>query len=103
MMEPARLDEYGRTFLAFADALRRVRTHNARLAEALAAQRRATATGRTDWMTTNIHRTCPGVVAHGVIFNAIMTGEFWHAAATARLSAVPASPSRRRRASGTSC
>jgi hypothetical protein len=29
-------------------------------------------------------------VAHGVIFNAIMTGEFWHAAAAARLSAVPA-------------
>jgi hypothetical protein len=41
MMEPARLDEYGRTFLAFADALRR--THNARLAEALAAQRRGLA------------------------------------------------------------
>jgi hypothetical protein len=43
MMEPARLDEYGRTFLASADALRRVRTHNGRLAEALAAQRRGLA------------------------------------------------------------
>jgi class 3 adenylate cyclase/CHASE2 domain-containing sensor protein len=120
--DPAKLDEFGRTFLASVDALRRIRTNNARLAEKLSAQRRSLAeklqgrsvllgwiaTGRTDWIPTSIHRTCPGVVAHGAIFNAIMTGDFWRTApswatyvatvcvgiaatiAAARLSSIPA-------------
>jgi class 3 adenylate cyclase len=35
------------------------------------------ATGHTDMVSTAIQPTCPGVVVHGLAFNAIMTGEFW--------------------------
>jgi class 3 adenylate cyclase len=31
----------------------------------------------TDFISTSLHPQCPGVVAHGVILNAILTGEFW--------------------------
>ena len=31
----------------------------------------------TDTVSTPIHSRCPGVVVHGVLFNAIMTGEIW--------------------------
>ena len=31
----------------------------------------------TDTVSTPIHSRCPGVVVHGVLFNAIMTGEVW--------------------------
>jgi adenylate cyclase len=31
-------------------------------------------------VTTPLHDRCPGVVVHGVIFNAIMTNHFWRAA-----------------------
>ncbi len=31
-----------------------------------------------DVVPTSLHPRCPGVVVHGVIFNAIMTGDFWH-------------------------
>jgi class 3 adenylate cyclase len=30
-----------------------------------------------DYVPTSLHPRCPGVVAHGVIFNAIMTNNFW--------------------------
>ena len=38
-----------------------------------------TATGSiADLVPTSIHTRCPGVVVHGVIFNAIMKGDFWY-------------------------
>ncbi|MCC7192243.1 MAG: CHASE2 domain-containing protein [Phycisphaeraceae bacterium] len=37
-----------------------------------------TATGAAaDFVPTSLHAKCPGPVVHGVIFNAIMTGEVW--------------------------
>jgi class 3 adenylate cyclase len=33
-----------------------------------------------DRVPTSLYASCPGVVAHGTIFNAIMTGNYWHAA-----------------------
>src|SRR5207237_4438396 len=30
-----------------------------------------------DVIPTSLHSQCPGVVAHGVIFNAILTRDFW--------------------------
>jgi CHASE2 domain-containing sensor protein/class 3 adenylate cyclase len=35
------------------------------------------ATGQLDMVTTPIHQRCPGVVVHGAIYNAIMSGELW--------------------------
>lgn len=35
------------------------------------------ATGVSDIVPTSLHARCPGVVVHGAIFNAIMTGNFW--------------------------
>jgi class 3 adenylate cyclase len=37
-------------------------------------------TGGTDYRTTPLHQECPGVVIHGVIANAILTGDFLHRA-----------------------
>jgi class 3 adenylate cyclase len=37
----------------------------------------ATAFGGTDLITTSLHPTCPGSIVHGVIFNAIVTGDLW--------------------------
>jgi CHASE2 domain-containing sensor protein len=39
-----------------------------------------TATGATDRVTTSIHPYCPGVVVHGVIANAVITGNWWRTA-----------------------
>lgn len=78
-------------FYASGNALRRIRSENNRLKEQLVAQRaylaqrlngRAalvgwTATGRMDVTPTSLHAVCPGVITHGVIFNAIMTDTFW--------------------------
>lgn len=36
-----------------------------------------TASGLGDVITTPLHTRCPGVIAHGAIFNAIMTNSFW--------------------------
>jgi class 3 adenylate cyclase/CHASE2 domain-containing sensor protein len=33
-----------------------------------------------DVVPTSLHPRCPGVVVHGVVFNAIMTGDFWRMA-----------------------
>lgn len=32
---------------------------------------------QSDFISTSLHPNCPGVVAHGVLLNAILTGEFW--------------------------
>jgi serine phosphatase RsbU (regulator of sigma subunit) len=39
-----------------------------------------TATGSTDMVSTSLHSRCPGVVVHGVIANAVLTGDWWHRA-----------------------
>src|SRR5688500_900324 len=39
-----------------------------------------TATGATDVVTTSLHARCPGVVVHGVIANAVLTGNWWRTA-----------------------
>jgi class 3 adenylate cyclase/CHASE2 domain-containing sensor protein len=39
-----------------------------------------TATGMVDERPTSLHDTCPGVVIHGVVVNAIVTGHFWRKA-----------------------
>jgi class 3 adenylate cyclase/CHASE2 domain-containing sensor protein len=36
------------------------------------------ATAKTDFFPTAIQPTCPGVVIHGMTFNAIMTRDFWY-------------------------
>lgn len=36
-----------------------------------------TATGASDMVTTSLHARCPGVVVHGVIANAVITGQWW--------------------------
>jgi len=36
-----------------------------------------TATGSQDQVSTSIHQHCPGVVVHGVIINAVLTGRWW--------------------------
>jgi adenylate cyclase len=36
-----------------------------------------TATGNGDFYPTALHSSCPGVIIHGAIFNAIMTGKLW--------------------------
>jgi class 3 adenylate cyclase len=38
------------------------------------------AAGVTDFYPTSLHYSCPGVVIHGAIFNAIMTGKMWRRA-----------------------
>lgn len=37
----------------------------------------STATGALDHVPTSLHDQCPGVVVHGVMFNTLMTGQFW--------------------------
>jgi adenylate cyclase len=39
-----------------------------------------TATGNPDFHPTSLHFACPGVVIHGAVFNAIMTGKMWRRA-----------------------
>jgi len=39
-----------------------------------------TATGYQDKISTSLHVNCPGVVVHGVIANAVLTGRWWHMA-----------------------
>lgn len=36
-----------------------------------------TATGNSDFHPTSLHHSCPGIVVHGAMFNAIMTGKMW--------------------------
>jgi CHASE2 domain-containing sensor protein len=39
-----------------------------------------TATGAVDMVTTPLHARCPGVVVHGAIANAVVTGQWWRTA-----------------------
>jgi class 3 adenylate cyclase len=39
-----------------------------------------TATGHTDMFPTALHAICPGVVVHGAVCNAILTGKMWRVA-----------------------
>ncbi len=39
-----------------------------------------TATGNQDAVPTSMHGSCPGVVTHGAIFNAIVSNHFWRVA-----------------------
>ncbi|MDB5173570.1 MAG: hypothetical protein JWN51_2343 [Phycisphaerales bacterium] len=39
-----------------------------------------TATGHTDMYPTALHPVCPGVVVHGAVCNAILTGKMWRVA-----------------------
>ncbi len=42
-----------------------------------------TATGvMADFVPTSLHHQCPGVVVHGAVFNAVMTGESWRLASS---------------------
>jgi class 3 adenylate cyclase/CHASE2 domain-containing sensor protein len=89
--ERSSLSDDDRMPLDAADALARVRQQNPLLQAQLLEQRRAlqsqlqgravlmgwVATGRQDVTPTSVHPACPGVIAHGVIFNALMTGDFW--------------------------
>ncbi len=36
-----------------------------------------TATSAVDFVTTSLHARCPGVVVHGAIANAVVTGQWW--------------------------
>ena len=38
------------------------------------------ATGATDMVVTPLHARCPGVVVHGAIANAVLTGQWWRTA-----------------------
>lgn len=81
--------------LASAPALRRLVGENRALEADLASRRaeiRARLEGRAvllgytamgaiaDVVPTSLHPRCPGVVLHGLLFNSIMTGEFWRPA-----------------------
>lgn len=39
-----------------------------------------TATSAVDFVTTSLHARCPGVVVHGAIANAVVTGQWWRTA-----------------------
>lgn len=86
------LDERSRRFLAAMDSLpgllaesgildRRLRDGRAEMRKQV--EGRSVFVGWTftgvaaDFVPTSIHAQCPGVVLHGAIFNAIMTGELW--------------------------
>ncbi len=89
------LTDQDRRLIQSARALNAVARQNALLEEQLAAGRdllRAHLDGRAvllgwtatataaDFVPTSLHAECPGVVVHGVIFNAIMTGDVWRRA-----------------------
>lgn len=101
LLAPAKMEdlsaeeqEYKRIFDAAKSALEAAGTQNPALLEQLQKLRadlRAavqgkgvligwTATGRADFVTTPLHARCPGVVVHGVIANAVLTGEWWRTA-----------------------
>jgi CHASE2 domain-containing sensor protein len=83
-------DNFNRAYRALRDA----HDHNKKLKAQLDADRKAladaigdkgvligwTATGAADVVTTSLHARCPGVVVHGVIANAVLTGNWWRTA-----------------------
>ncbi len=89
---PADLDEDSRGYLKAYEDLPRIAEATVKLEADLVKARTAltglldgkavimgwTATGAiADFVPTPLHALCPGVVVHGVVFNAIMTGEVW--------------------------
>lgn len=91
-LEDLKPDE--KDFVNSYNALRRAREQNADILHTLprkAAELRDalhgktvligwTATATTDNYRTPLHTQCPGVVVHGAIFNALVTGDFWRKA-----------------------
>jgi serine phosphatase RsbU (regulator of sigma subunit)/CHASE2 domain-containing sensor protein len=41
-----------------------------------------TATGMEDQVSTSLHQRAPGVIVHGTLANAVLTGQWWHIAPT---------------------
>lgn len=88
---PAADDRDGLLFVAKDRAIQAVRSQNRALGEQLQKERTElakmvsgksvligfVATGLTDTTSTSLHPKSPGVIAHGVMFNAIMTGDLW--------------------------
>lgn len=89
------LDEVGQKFVAAYHALQTLREENGVLREQLAQQQsmlktalegKAALIGWTataaiaDFVPTSLHAKCPGVVIHGAVFNAVLTGETWRRA-----------------------
>src|SRR5262249_16274806 len=86
-----KFDDNDQHYIAALRTLEVVQSENPRFDRQLAEQRRAlsnivhnkavligfTATGNQDAVTTSLHPRCPGVVTHGAIFNAIITGHVW--------------------------
>lgn len=93
-VDPASLSADEKTILAAMAALGVIPSQNEKLATQLEARRADlqkrlqgkavligfTASGLGDVITTPLHTRCPGVIAHGAIFNAIMTNSFWREA-----------------------
>ena len=94
-MAPQEREEHYTQVLAARDALYKVLSQNAQLKDQVprAEQRLSqkvkgksvligwTARGiAADFVPTSLHFKCPGVVIHGAIFNAILTGEMWKTA-----------------------
>ncbi|MGD0463215.1 MAG: SpoIIE family protein phosphatase [Tepidisphaeraceae bacterium] len=88
-------DRLKKVFLSDAvDALQNTVAQNRQLRDQVDAQRQwlasqiggkgvlvgFTATGFTDQVSTSLHLHCPGVVVHGVIANAVLTGRWWRVA-----------------------
>jgi class 3 adenylate cyclase len=91
-LKPNELDEPSKRFLASYDALPKAMTELTELQHRLDSGRAElarnlggkaalvgwTATGAAaDFVPTSVHDKCPGVVLHGAIFNAVITGELW--------------------------
>ncbi len=90
-IKPDELTAEDRAFMSAADALDRVAVANRDLTSQINALRSSlhqhangravligwTAAGAMDTVPTSIHAKCPGVVVHGVVFNAIVTGQMW--------------------------
>jgi class 3 adenylate cyclase len=87
---PGERGEDEKLVLQHSSALRRAIEEDRRFVEKAAELRTAlkgktvlvgwTGTGTTDEWPTSLHSACPGVVIHSVVFNAIITGHFWHTA-----------------------
>jgi class 3 adenylate cyclase/CHASE2 domain-containing sensor protein len=90
--DAADLDQPSRDFLRSYKDLKTILTENRALRDQRDLQRAElqielegkavligwTATGvAADFVPTSLHAKCPGVIVHGVVFNAILTGEAW--------------------------
>lgn len=88
--DPATLGADEKVFVDAIKALQRIAADNRAFLDKSAELRNAVsgkaiiigwgATGTIDKYPTPLHASCPGVVIHGVAFNAIMSGHFWRTA-----------------------